>query len=176
MNTRARRKKMADINELKTLIQGVEQKLIDKIDAIVTKLDEKDKLIVELQNKVKCLEEKAVYDDKRYELLERKLDDGEQYSRRTSLRINGIKYTGKETSEESMQKVKEEVEKLGVNLSDSDYDRAHRVSRPVDKQGNIVKHRQMIVKFTSFHARTLVYKSRVKGGNRDGQGVSFYVD
>ena len=101
MNTRSRKKKMGDINELKVLLQGVEQKLGDKIDGLLKKLEEKDELIVELQNKVKMLEEKAAYGEKRFELLERKLDDGEQYSRRTSLRINGIKYDGNETAEVS---------------------------------------------------------------------------
>ena len=37
-----------------------------------------------------------------YNLLERRLDDCEQYSPRTSLRINGIPYNGKETAEESL--------------------------------------------------------------------------
>ena len=86
------RSKMANVNELKVLLESIKSKLGDKIDVLVTKLDEKDRKIVELETKVNALEEKAAYNDTRYNLLERRLDDGEQYSRRTYLRINGIPY------------------------------------------------------------------------------------
>ena len=67
-----------------------------------------------------------------------------------------------------------EISKLGVNLSNNDFDRAHRVGRPSEEQGGS-KERQMIVKFTSFRARTLVYKSRPKGANNRDK-VRFYID
>ena len=58
-----------------------------------------------------------------------------------------------------------------------DFDRAHRVSKPTDGQGNQVGERQMIVKFSTFRARTMAYRNRKKAvGNRDGGGVRFYID
>ena len=65
-----------------------------------------------------------------------------------------------------------------MKLADSDFDRAHRVGRPTDREGNNVKDRQMIVKFTSFRARTLVYRHRAKGkgDNKENDRVRFYLD
>ena len=179
MNTRSsiNKARMADIGELKALIETIRTDLGAKIDTLVKKLDEKDKKIVELENKVFLLEEKLAFNETRFNLLERRYDDGEQYSRRTSLRINGIPYNGKETADESLQKVKDEVKKLGLDVQDCQFDRAHRVGKPTDLQGNALKERQMIVKFCSFRARTLVYRNRkkatvVNGGNN----IRFYID
>ena len=166
---------MANINELKVLLESIKSELGNKIDVLVAKLDEKDRRIVELETKVNALEEKAAYNDTRYNLLECRLDDSEQYSRRTSLRINGIPYNGNETSEESLQKVKGEIEKLGVKLDACEFDRAHRVGYKTDREGNPMNSRQMIVKFTTFRARSIVYRNRVKGnGERVDGSVRFY--
>ena len=84
---------------------------------------------LELQDNVRLLSEKVAFNDKRFELFEKLLDDNEQYSRRTSLRLNGIPYSGNESAEQSLKKVKDEVFKLGLqnDLVDRDFDRAHRV-------------------------------------------------
>ena len=76
------------------------------------------------------------------------------------------------------KKVKDGVAKLGVNLDVRDFDRAHRVGKPTDGQGNTVLKRQMIVKFSIFRGRTMVYRNRKKVtvGNRDGEGVRCYID
>ena len=100
------------------------------------------------------------YKDKQYELVERRLGDSEQYSRRMCLRINNIPYNGHESEDECIKKVKDEIVKLGVQIADEDIDRAHRVGSPNDKEGKPTTKRQMIVKFKSFRTRTKVYKGR----------------
>ena len=90
------------------------------------------------------------------------MNDSEQYSRRTSLRINGIPIEQNEKANDCLQKVKTEVAKLGLNLQDSDFDRAHRIGPAKDSNGVEFKNRQMIVKFTYFRARTKVYQGRPK--------------
>ena len=75
--------------------------------------------------------------------------------------VNGIPYNGNETAEKSFELLKNEVAKLGVNLSNCEFDRPNRVGFSKDKDGNPVSDRQMIVKFT-FRARTLIYRSRHK--------------
>ena len=165
--------KMADIKELKQLIEKINKELGGKIDNLVNKLNEKDRKIEELEKKVTELELKAEYSDKRFQLLERRIDDGEQYSRRTSLRISGIPLKVNETAEESLGMVKEEVQKLGLKISDCEFDRAHGIGHAKDRQGTVLKERQMIVKFSSFRARTLVYRNRKKG---PGDHVRFYID
>ena len=182
MITRSKVKKclkdMANTDELKELIQRIETTLGAKIDTLTKTIEEKNQRILQLEERIVVLEENAAYHEKRYELLERRLDDSEQYSRRTSLRINGIPIQEKETSDECLQKVKTEVAKLGLNLQDSDFDRAHRIGSPKDPRGTARKNRQMIVKFTSFHARTKVYQARPKnnGGERNDGQVRYYID
>ena len=51
-------------------------------------------------------------------------------------------------------------------------DRAHRVGPKTDRQGVPVQ-RAVIVRFTSWRARTLVYTNRKKN---NGEGGKFYVD
>ena len=175
MNTRS--SKMSEINELKALLQSVKEELGSKIDGLVKKLEEKDEKIALLENKMKLMEEKLTYNDVRMNLLERRLDDSEQYTRRTSLRINGIPYSGQETAEESLNKVKVEVAKLGITINDCDFDRAHRVGKPKDRDGHMQKDRQMIVKFSTFRARTEVYRSRKSATVIDNNNkVRFYID
>ena len=67
--------------------------------------------------------------------------------------------------------VKNEIQNLGIDLDERDFDRAHRVGKPID-QGNPVKDRQIIVKFTSFRARTKVYRNRAKDEGKS----RFYID
>ena len=119
------------------------------------------------------LSEKVAFNDKRFELFERLLDDNEQYSRYTSLRLNGIPYSGNESAKQSLKKVKDEVFKLGLqnDLVGQDFDRAHRVGPPHDRDGKLRTDRQMIVKFTSFWARSKVYRAQPKVGD-----IRVYID
>ena len=157
-------KQMAANEELKKLFDDLKRELGGKIDKLSKQLEEKDSKIEELE--------------KRYELLERRLDDSEQYSRMTCLRVNGTPYNGNETAEKSLELVKNKVAKLGVRIRSgpTELDRAHRVGFSKDKDGNPVSDRQMIVKFTTFRARTLIYRSRPKYGNRSNDKVRFYID
>ena len=168
---------MANTNKLEQLIKATKEDLGRKIDHLTSKLDEKDKKINELEAKITALEGSLIFNTNQYKLLERKLDDSEQYTRRTSLRISGIKPTENETAEDCLNKVKTAVASLGIQLQDCEFDRAHRIGRPTDQNGR-QKERQVIVKFTTFRARTLVYRNRVKFSDRGNrtEGVSFYID
>ena len=118
------------------------------------------------------MEEKLAYSDKKFELLERRLDDYEQYGSRTSLRINGLKHVENKNAHDCLAMVKNEIQNLGIDLDERDFDRAHRVGKPIDREGNPAKDRQIIVKFTSFRARTKVYRNRAK----DEGKPRFYID
>ena len=165
MLTRSRSTKMADTQTLLNKIEEIRRDLGGRIDNLVKALEEKDKNIIDLETKVALLETKC-------NLLERRLDDSEQYTRRQSLRINGIRTSANETAKDCLEKVKGEVAKLGLQVQDCEFDRAHRVGPTVDRAGNPIKDRQMIVRFTTFRARTAVYRGR-KNGNKD---VRFYID
>ena len=172
---------MAEIAELKTLIQGLQAELAktakqESIDDLLAKLDAKDETIGQLERRIENLEGRVAVAETTNALLVRKNDDLESYTRRQNLRIVGIPEPEdrKETAHACIEKVKEEILKLGdlhLNL-DWAIDRAHRVGPKKDKQGRNVE-RAMIVRFTSWSARTHVYTNRKKGNT---EGAKFYVD
>ena len=165
MLTRSRYNKMADTQTLLNKIEEIRNDLGSRIDNLVKALEEKDKTIINLETKVALLETRC-------NLLERRLDDSEQYTRRSSLRINGIPSSSNETAKDCLDKVKGEVAKLGIQVQDCEFDRAHRIGPTVDREGKPIKDRQMIVRFSTFRARTAVYRNR-KNGNKD---VRYYID
>ena len=174
-----RKREMADIAELKTLIEGIQAALKDtvtnqKIEELIRKIDEKDTKITELENRLEALEGRVAVVENVNSLLERKCDDLESYIRRQNLRIVGIvEPEGGEDGDECLRKVKEEIAKMeNVHLDlDRVIDRAHRVGPKRDREGNRVQ-RAMIVRFTSWRARTHVYTSR-KTSKGD---VKFFTD
>ena len=166
---------MADVQILKELIESIKTELGGKIDNLTKTLEEKDRKIFDLEAKVAILEDKLAYNDTKHNLLERRVDDSEQYGRRCNLRINGIPISAKETSDDCLNKVKAEVAKLGVDINAWEFDRAHRVGATKDREGRPVKERQMIVRFSTFRARTDVYRKRKRHGDPDQDKVRFYI-
>ena len=170
---------MADIAELKTLIEGIQAALKntvtnEKIEELIRKIDEKDTKIALLEKRVEMLEGRVAIVETVNCLLERKCDDLESYNRRQNLRIVGIaEPEGDENGDECLRKVKEEIAKMeNVHLDlDDVLDRAHRVGPKRDRQGNRVQ-RVMIVRFISWRACTHVYPNR-KTSKGDAK---FYTD
>ena len=171
---------MAETAELKQLVEDIREDLrgkatTAKIDELLQKINEKDAAITDLKTRVGDLEDRLAVAENANVLLERKCDDLESYTRRQNLRIVGIPEPtdASESAEDCVNKVKEEIYKLdGVNVNlDMCIDRAHRVGPKKDRQGNPVQ-RPMIVRFTSWKARTHVYTKR----NKDRREVRFYVD
>lgn len=154
------------INKLKVEIQ----------DSFSSKLDEATK---PLECKIAALEAKAEVHDAHMKNLEEQLgrynesgmkdkfkeydeifiaqgiqlDDMEQYSRRTCLRIFGIPVeTSASARENCKSKVKEVFHEMEVDIKDEDIDRAHRIGKKYKEQG--VDHQAIIVKFYSWDKRT----------------------
>ena len=95
--------------------------------------------------------------------LQNNLDDNEQYNRRLCLRINGLPPVAEgesETSEMCLEKVKNVFKELEVDVPDAVIDRAHRIGSPRIVKGK--KIHQVIVRFTTWRHRTLVYRARKK--------------
>ena len=141
------------VEELKS---DLHEKAIKKIDDLVTEIRQKDKKIEILESKVAVLENTV-------KLLSSKCDNNEQYSRRTSVRINNIPLPddGNETAEEVFDKVKDLIEESEAEVAESFIDRAHRVGKPyVDQEGQ--RKQQVIVKFTTWYHRPLFYGARKK--------------
>ena len=73
-------------------------------------------------------------------IVELSIDNNEQYSCRTCLRITSILCKEKETSEEVLQKEKKIInEEAEVDIPEETIDRAHRVGQNKNKNQAIVK-------------------------------------
>lgn len=101
--------------------------------------------------------------EKRLTVMENENDNLEQYSRRNTLRISGIP---EETDEETDSIVLHLASNLGVDLSDSDIDRSHRVGKFNDRERADEaprarrRDRDIIVKFARYNARNKLYQKR----------------
>ena len=170
---------MANINQIKIILEDIQKDLAtkatnEKIDLLVNELKAKDERINELETKVLSLESRLAILTNTNLLIERKLDDNEQYGRRLNLRINGIPVGNDEheDGDKCLRKVKEEVNKLNLNCDQLRFDRAHRLGKiKKDVNGKILP-RPMIVRLISWSDRTSIYRAR----NKDKGQVKFYID
>ena len=135
-------------------INNLEQQLLARIE-------EQDTKITTLEDRIESLEGKLVFLKNSVQLQNRHVDDLEQYWRRLCLRLHGIPLVADETASDVLNQVKNEVKRLGVKLSDGDYDRAHRIGRVKIQSGK--KSQAVILRMTSWKAHTAIYRSREKG-------------
>eukprot|EP00794_Sanderia_malayensis_P002533 gene2533-biopygen1394 len=95
------------------------------------------------------------------EKLEAKLEETEQYSRRTCLRFDNIELPENGGKEDCMVKIGKILEDLDCGVGLYSVDRAHRIG-PIRTGNNGEERQQLIAKFKSFGDRTKVYRSRKK--------------
>ena len=86
------------------------------------------------------------------ENLERRIDDGEQSSRRQCLRLNNIELPQQGEKETCMEKVEKVLRDLDCGVGVESVDRAHRIG-PVKVSDEGSRSQQMIVRFNSFRDR-----------------------
>ena len=142
------------------------KQVTDSIVALFeNKLKEKDEKIEKLESQVAMIQEHVT---NLKHANERKLDDLEQYGRRVCLRIDGVPFKEKETSQEVLEIVKEKVDESTANIPDTILDRAHRIGKQYIDRDSGIKIQSIIVRFTTFRHRTLLYKNRknIKGNVR----------
>lgn len=139
----------------------LDSKISELQNNIKIKFDEQNEKIQKIEARMDELEGTVTFLQNSLELQSRHIDDLEQYGRRLCLRFLGIPMADNETSNDVLQKVKDEIGKLGVVLPDAAYDRAHRIGTVQVKNGQ--KQQAVIVRFTSWSSRTQVYRAREKG-------------
>ena len=135
------------IEDLKMLIMEQGEKIKEQNE----KINSVNEQVSTQKNTIDILKDRFAVLSSAVEHLKTNADQQEQYSRRTCLRINGIKKDKDETAEKCLNKVQQVCKELNVNIPDDSFDRAHRIGK--DKM-------TMIVKFTSFKHRTLLYRNR----------------
>ena len=84
----------------------------------------------------------------------------EQYGRRWCLRIESVPVVENETSEDAFNNVLDMCKKGNINISEIDIDRAHRIGKPSVDNISKKQCKSVIVRFTSFRKRTLVYRGK----------------
>ena len=118
-------------------------------------INKQKEVIAKMQEKIAILESHIDH-------LAKSNDEAEQYQRRLCLRINGIDLPSnddtKETSDGCLAKVQDVFENLGLSIPPNVIDRAHHVGREILLKGKKV--RSMIVRFTTFRHRSMVYRAR----------------
>lgn len=161
-------------NRLNTAIEGgpaaellsvayFDKRLLELTNTLASKEDlcalkeiikEQKTVITSLQTRVETLEAQVTF------LLD-ETERSQQYSRRQCLRIDGVALPANEASESSqdvLKAVHKVITEAGIDIPDHAIDRAHRIGRTKIVGGR--RHRQIIVKFSTFRYRTMLYWAR----------------
>ena len=114
------------LNPLIASIASISQLL----DAIEIKFEKRfkrqDSIISNLLTRVADLEKYNEFTDHLTKLNARKIDDAEQFSKTVNLRIEGIVVEKNDSPAIVLQRIKDEVNALNLNIPDYAYDKCHR--------------------------------------------------
>ena len=154
-----------------TEIKKTTQPLVSQVTSLEGKLESYEARVVALDSKVDTLERKVESLERELECcqvqkarMELCIDDSEQYSHRSCLRLTGVPlpHDKKETAMECLEKVKRVLGKLEVQLMNECIDRAHRIG-PIkeikDDNGSSTVQQPIILKFTTWSTRMAVYRA-----------------
>ena len=160
--------KVAFIEEIKSNLKEIFK---DEIKAIIKEelcnLEKVSSTVSLLQKHVTSLKQSNIELQKRCSDLEVFVDNNEQYSRRTCLRITNMPCEENESSEDVLRKVKKLItEEAELDIPEAVIDRAHRIGPRKNKK------QTAIVKFSTFRQRTLFYRARKKLKN----GVKLHIN
>ena len=145
--------------------------LVDRIDTLENQLDLCESTITEkielatkpMIDRIVTLENKLALYEAHMQELEVLIDNSEQYSRRSCLRIYGVQAPDagtRESPSDYMKIVQEIFKEMQVTIPESEIDRTHRVGQK--KQVNGKTDQGIIVKFKSWNSRVAAYQGRKK--------------
>lgn len=140
-------------NLVVSLEEKMERLLVEKIDEITQPLGDK----------IRGLERKLSVYEAHMQDLGVKINDKEQYSRRSCLRRTDIllPQKEKESSEECTKKAMDVFAELEVDVSEDGIDRAHRAGKKTtDNDG--AEGQAMIIKLNAWTYRVALYRARKK--------------
>ena len=98
----------------------------------------------------------------------KKVDELEQYGRRVCLRVEDVEHQANEKSEDVLKNVVNMIKESETEIPESVLDRAHRIGPKYTDNNTRKKMQSMIVRFTTFRHRTLLYANskNIKSGAR----------
>ena len=142
----------SEIDDLKSLLHKKNERIEELSDKVVKVVQRNVELSDELRNS--------------HNQLLIKIDDNEQYSRKDSLRIEGIDYSEGETHQVLGNKIIECLGNLGAKVSMRDFHRYHRSSAPRTlTDGRRVS--QTIVRFNNWAARASALRASQSGTRQE---------
>lgn len=115
--------------------------------------------IAALEQKLKVQQRSHQQLELRVNLLDRRNDDGEQYTQRLNLILDGVRMYRDETPEDIRDTILREVDRLEIEIDDLEVDRAHRIDLPYRDQRGYLQ-QPVIVRFISWGARNTFYQAR----------------
>ena len=141
--------------EIESLVESIVKGVLKGLQDRITTLE---KTNADLLTENKSLASKVVS-------LEKQLDQAEQYSRRSCLRISGLK---EEVNEDTDTLVISIASTIGSEIQIADIDRSHRVGSPRQQRD---RPRDVIVKFATYRARQNFFKRRTTLKDSGYRGV-----
>ena len=163
-----------DEDTIKTIITDAVANLVSKdhMDVLMDKLQSNIEDIINrkiaeatapLQQRILALEGKLEVFQAHLSELEISLDDSEQYSRRSCLRVFGVPLPadGKESNDDCIATAKKIFQEMNVTVPDDSIDRVHRIGKKIKNPTGSLE-QALILKFTSWKHRTAVYRGRKK--------------
>ena len=142
---------------MEEILGKFKREVISKFEETIT---EQEKRITRLESTL-ALRENTI-DVLLLSKLEVKADDNEQYSRRSCLRIHGIRYDENSSNENMEDILSNCYEKVDVPFDPNEIDRVHRIGKPVIDKQTGEKSKMIIVKFKSWKSRCEFYRARPK--------------
>ena len=144
------------VDDAKAVVREEFARDLLKRDAIIGELSTSLKLLKSENEKLKSANALAAI---HREILLRKIDQNEQYSRKQNLIIDGINLRKEDNDEVIRDAVLEELANLNLDIDPSHVVRAHRTgSSYIDSRGR--RHTPVICRFISWRARNIVYEAR----------------
>ena len=163
-----------DEDTIKKIINDAVANLVSKdhMDTLMEKLQNNIEEIINnkiaeatepMKQEILALEGKLEVFQAHLSELEARLDDSEQYSRRSCLRVFGVPLpaSGKESNSDCVAIAKKIFAEMEVTVPDDGLDRVHRIGKK-DKNADGIMEQPLIMKFTSWKYRTAVYRGRKK--------------
>ena len=141
--------------EIVGLVNGIVEGVVNGLQDQVKELETSNNKLAEENDLLRA----------RVATLERKVDQGEQYSRRNCLRISGVKEAPLENTDNIVMQLAAAID-ADVDLPQ--IDRSHRLGDPTKAR---TRPRDIIVKFATYRSRQALFKQRTLLKERGHQGV-----
>ena len=152
------------LSPLQSNIERVNKSLVDLRNLFEEKFTKQQIFINNLLTRITALEA-TVNTNNHFNthianILDRKLDDIEQFSRKINLRLGGIEVGLNDTPLKIMNLIKKEVSDLNLGIPDEEFDRCHRVGRSYIKNGR--SYQGVLLKLCFWRTRDMIYQNRKK--------------